>query len=436
MTQDSMRRPWREGPSHGATQSSWLAADDDALLHRIQRVESHEDTDKELLCVVQSDRHFFLRQEAAKRIHDRRLLFGYEDDRHIGQILVRHLTRREDLTYLERLVACSRHAEVRRAAQVQLTRLRSRFATTSSCPPPSLAGASPEAWRVAVLHDDSDLRETVIKALPQPEFHVVEVVPGGNAMGHLRACDPHLVLADVNEVLSEGTLAPGLRGGARYVPLVVLCPPDMTDPLVDVLGSGADEFILLPMRPALLTAKIRAMVHFAHRSSAHAPETADAGRASGDAPRERSERVAGPIEVTVAVPADKPEAVDATLLGWAIHFIVERAWPHLGTVATAGILRRTQRALLEQHAALDLFRVEDNAHVSVDLSQGVRVPRAAVGCVATWMAAFLGEGRRLAPEVAEVQVRRATSLMADALDQVGFYHACDIAGAPATRPLA
>jgi hypothetical protein len=70
----------------------------------------------------------------------------------------------------------------------------------------------------------------------------------------------------------------------------------------------------------------------------------------------------------------------------------------------------------------------------VDLSQGVRVPRAAVSCVATWMAAFLGEGRRLAPDVAEVQVRRATSLMADALDQVGFYHACDVAGAPATRP--
>ena len=49
-----------------------------------------------------SHRHFFIRQEAAKRVKDRRRLFAFEDDRHVGQILVRHLTRREDVTYLER----------------------------------------------------------------------------------------------------------------------------------------------------------------------------------------------------------------------------------------------------------------------------------------------------------------------------------------------
>ena len=77
--------------------------------------------------MVESDRHFFIRQEAAKRIRDRNRLFDFEDDRHVGQILVRYLTRREDVTYLERLSRSSRHVEVRSAAQVQLARLWRRL---------------------------------------------------------------------------------------------------------------------------------------------------------------------------------------------------------------------------------------------------------------------------------------------------------------------
>ena len=77
--------------------------------------------------MVESHRHFFLRQEAAKRVKDRSRLFAFEDDRHVGQILVRHLTRREDVTYLERLSARSHHVEVRSAAQVQLARVWRRL---------------------------------------------------------------------------------------------------------------------------------------------------------------------------------------------------------------------------------------------------------------------------------------------------------------------
>jgi hypothetical protein len=121
------RRPWREGPDPGVVPGSWLALDDDELLHRIEGVGSEEDADDDLLDVVTSERHFFVRQEAAKRVVDRRRLFAFEDDRHVGQILVRHLTRREDITYLERLAIRSRHVEVRSAAQVQLARVWRRL---------------------------------------------------------------------------------------------------------------------------------------------------------------------------------------------------------------------------------------------------------------------------------------------------------------------
>jgi len=121
------RRPWTEGPDEEAPPESWLTLDDDELLCRIETLGVDVDEDDQLLDVVTSDRHFFIRQEAAKRVRERRRLFPFEDDRHVGQILVRHLSRREDLTYLERISMLSRHVEVRQAAQVQLARVWRRL---------------------------------------------------------------------------------------------------------------------------------------------------------------------------------------------------------------------------------------------------------------------------------------------------------------------
>jgi hypothetical protein len=131
----SQRRPWTEGPDEEAPPESWLLLDDDELLHRIETFDARENEDERLLEVVASDRHFFIRQEAAKRVQDRSRLFAFEDDRHVGQILVRHLTRREDMTYLERLSSRSTHVEVRSAAQVQLARLWRRLDTPEAASP-------------------------------------------------------------------------------------------------------------------------------------------------------------------------------------------------------------------------------------------------------------------------------------------------------------
>ena len=99
----------------------WLALQDDDLLYQIEALgKAPHDKDQALLEVLQSDRHFFIRQEAAKKIHDPELLKAFAADRHIGQILVRQMTRAADLAYLERLRDESRYLEVRKAADVQL----------------------------------------------------------------------------------------------------------------------------------------------------------------------------------------------------------------------------------------------------------------------------------------------------------------------------
>jgi hypothetical protein len=118
----SRRAPWTAGPEPVARQS-WLALDDDELLYRIERLPPDHAEDDALMEVVRSTRHFFVRQEAAKRIRRGDRLKDHSADRHIGQILVRAMTRREDVEYLQSLVRDSRHIEVRKAAEAQLALL-------------------------------------------------------------------------------------------------------------------------------------------------------------------------------------------------------------------------------------------------------------------------------------------------------------------------
>lgn len=123
----SRRKLWKEGPDGGACEL--LSLSDDELLFRVEALPADHDEDQQLLEVVRSDRHFFVHQEAAKHIRNAHLLREHSGDRHIGQILVRGMTRTEDRGYLEKLIAESRHLEVRKAAEAQLRLILTARAT-------------------------------------------------------------------------------------------------------------------------------------------------------------------------------------------------------------------------------------------------------------------------------------------------------------------
>jgi hypothetical protein len=117
-----LRRPAASGPLPGDT--GWLALSDDDLVFRIESLPADHSHDDDLVTVVRSSRHFFVRQEAAKRIRDTERLKAFAGDRHIGQILARRMLRDEDVAYLEQLLLQSRHLEVRNAARAQLRLLK------------------------------------------------------------------------------------------------------------------------------------------------------------------------------------------------------------------------------------------------------------------------------------------------------------------------
>jgi hypothetical protein len=114
------RHAWSPGPDPVRADSNWLALSDDDLLFHIEALPPDHVEDLTLLEVVRSTRHFFVRQEAAKKIRNAELLKDHSGDRHIGQILVRGMTRSDDIVYLQRLLEESRHIEVRKAAEAQL----------------------------------------------------------------------------------------------------------------------------------------------------------------------------------------------------------------------------------------------------------------------------------------------------------------------------
>ena len=256
MSDPSQRRPWTEGPDEEAPPESWLLLDDDVLLYRIQTLDAGANEDERLLEVVESDRHFFIRQEAAKRVSDRNRLFAFEDDRHVGQILVRHLTRREDVTYLERLSSRSKHVEVRSAAQVQLARLWRRL-------------DAPEAIVV-------EPRAPVAPAVPPVAAPAPVATPASAA-----ALPPVASAQPVAAPLEPVTSVPLERGGVDGS-LLAWAAHFLVEPSWSHLGTRGTRDLLTRTRRELL-GRYPTLVYFEITPDAHVATNLDGGpRLPGD----------------------------------------------------------------------------------------------------------------------------------------------------------
>jgi hypothetical protein len=139
------RRSWESGPAGRVPTNTWECFDDDTLLAWLQGLPAVHGHDEQLLEIVRSDRHFYVRQNAALRITDPDRLKPFGSDRHVGQILARRLSRVEDVSYLSTLVDETRHLEVKRAAQAQLVDLRQRLGALAQAAEPAVQLPQPAA---------------------------------------------------------------------------------------------------------------------------------------------------------------------------------------------------------------------------------------------------------------------------------------------------
>jgi hypothetical protein len=105
----------------------------------------------------------------------------------------------------------------------------------------------------------------------------------------------------------------------------------------------------------------------------------------------------------------------------------------LGLAPSIGLMRQSRRELLAAHPSLTGFTVDAGGSVQVSLPSestratlsGMRLPRGAIAGIAAWATVFRAEAAFLIGPPRLPSVRRATRMMAEELEQIGFYAALE-----------
>jgi hypothetical protein len=106
---------------------AWQGCDDSTLLAWLHSLPAGHGRDADVLDIVASPRHLYVRQAAAVAVSDPDHLLNFLRNRQMGPVLTRQLSRVEDLAYLADLVQSSRHPEVRRLACAHLQQVSARL---------------------------------------------------------------------------------------------------------------------------------------------------------------------------------------------------------------------------------------------------------------------------------------------------------------------
>jgi hypothetical protein len=129
--------------------------------------------------------------------------------------------------------------------------------------------------------------------------------------------------------------------------------------------------------------------------------------------------------------------VEGSQLIWVMTLLRDLARERIGLVPTVGLLRQSRRELHSVHAALGSFDVEEGGRIRVRVADkgsarttlsGWRLPKGTVEAVAAWALVFRAEVNLLAGPPRLPSVRRATRMLAQELQAMGFYAALAEAG--------
>ncbi len=116
---------------------------------------------------------------------------------------------------------------------------------------------------ILVVDDEEDILELVRYNLAKEGYAVAGVTSGEEALKHVSAAMPHLVILDL--------MLPGLNGlevcktlkanpRTQHIPIVMLTAKGEEADVVTGLELGADDYVTKPFSPRLLTARIRAVL--------------------------------------------------------------------------------------------------------------------------------------------------------------------------------
>ncbi|HYW28778.1 MAG TPA: response regulator transcription factor [Gaiellales bacterium] len=128
-----------------------------------------------------------------------------------------------------------------------------------------------EPYRILLVEDDATIREMTQLSLQRDGFSVETAADGPSGLDAFRDHPPDLVLLDL--------MLPGLDGvsvcrairESSVVPVVMLTARSDALDVVVGLEAGADDYVTKPFEPAVLAARLRAVLRRATRPEAAAP---------------------------------------------------------------------------------------------------------------------------------------------------------------------
>ena len=136
--------------------------------------------------------------------------------------------------------------------------------------------------RVLLVEDDEGVASALAELLEQTGATVVQTARGADALHRVKGCD--LVLLDLGLPDMDGLDVLRTLRRASAVPVIIMTARDSDGAVVLGLRAGADDYLVKPVRKAVLLARIQAVMRRLRR-------------VGGDTPAPSAPVVAGPVSI-------------------------------------------------------------------------------------------------------------------------------------------
>jgi DNA-binding response OmpR family regulator len=123
--------------------------------------------------------------------------------------------------------------------------------------------------RVLLVEDDEGVASALAELLGQTGATVVRTARGADALHRVKGCD--LVLLDLGLPDMDGLEVLRTLRRASTVPVIIMTARDSDGAVVLGLRAGADDYLVKPVRKAVLLARIQAVMRRLRRVGTDAP---------------------------------------------------------------------------------------------------------------------------------------------------------------------